>query len=474
MEALMPGSAATGRAGLPAGRPPVAATMPARWVPLLYFALAHLSLATALAALVLEPRSLAGFFYHPRMVAVVHLVTLGWISASILGAIYMVGPLAFRMPLPARFGDYAALAAYAVAVVGLVGHFWMDLPSGMAWAAGLAATAMTCVAARVLLNLWAAPAPLEARLPMALAFMNIIIAAGLGVLLAINKVVVVLTAPHLDVVFAHAHLAAVGWATMMVVGAGYRVLPMMLPAAMPRGAWAFAGPILIEAGLLGLFWSFLRGGRLLGLFASVVVAGIGVFLSRVVWMLRHRRPAPAPLRRPDWGVAHALQALACLIAACGLGLYLAVAERSETTLALAWVYGVLGLVGFLAQIIVGVEARLLPLFAWLWGFADRGYTNSPPSLHAAPSRLMQGVVFGLWTLAVPLLAFGLASNRIPLVSLAAAALLLAVVTGFANAIVVLARLWRYPGVAKRESEDPLEQPGNEASRRGLYGTLRAR
>jgi hypothetical protein len=67
----------------PPGAPPPS-MMPARWVPLLYFGVAHLCLATALAALAVTPRSLVGFFYHPRLLAVVHLVTLGWISASIL------------------------------------------------------------------------------------------------------------------------------------------------------------------------------------------------------------------------------------------------------------------------------------------------------------------------------------------------------------------------------------------------------
>jgi hypothetical protein len=33
----------------------------------------------------------AGFFYHSWMVAIVHLITLGWITCSILGAIYIVG-----------------------------------------------------------------------------------------------------------------------------------------------------------------------------------------------------------------------------------------------------------------------------------------------------------------------------------------------------------------------------------------------
>ena len=415
--------------------------MPARWVPLLYFAFAHACLATAFAALALHPRSLGGFFYHPRMLAVVHLVTLGWISASILGAIYVIGPLAFRMPLPAGLADYLAFSGFAVGVAGMAGHFWTDRPPGMVWGAALVTSAMTFVAARGLKGLRRAPVPLEARLPVALAFLNVIAAAALGVLAGVNKVAPFVPIAHLALVFAHAHLAAVGFGAMMVVGAGYRMLPMILPAAMPRGAAAYASAVLLEIGVVGLVWSFVAGGRGLSIAAAITVAGLGTFLSRVAWMLRHRRPAPPELRRPDWGTGHALQAMMYLLAACGLGLYLALAERSETTLALASVYGVLGLLGFLSQIVVGVESRILPLFGWLWGFADRGHAKLPPSLHAAGVRPLQALVFLCWTVGVPLLAFGLAADHAPALSLAGTGLLAAVVASLVNAAVVLARLW---------------------------------
>jgi hypothetical protein len=230
---------------------------------------------------------------------------------------------------------------------------------------------------------------------------------------------------------------------MMVIGAGYRMLPMILPAAMPRGALAYAGPLLLEAGVAALVWSFVaRRGHLMG--AALTVAGLLAFASRVVWMLGHRRPPPTELRRPDWGTLHALQSIVYLLGACGLGLYLAGAEPSETTLALASVYGVAGLLGFLSQIVVGVEGRLLPLFGWLWGFADRGQVALPPSLHAAPLRPLQTLVFLLWTAGVPLVGFGLGRDRPAVLSLGGAALLLAVVAGLANAVVVLRRLWRRP------------------------------
>jgi hypothetical protein len=226
-----------------------------------------------------------------------------------------------------------------------------------------------------------------------------------------------------------------------VIGAGYRILPMILPAAMPRGLWVYASAVLLEGGVMGLFWGFFHEGSGLVFFGTLAITGIGSFLSRVVWMLGNRRPAPKELRRPDWSVAHAIQALGCLIAACVLGLYLAATERSETTLALALAYGVLGLVGFLSQIIVGVLGRVLPLFAWLWGFSDRAYAESPPSLHRAPARSLQALAFALWTVGVPVLAVGLASDRTAIVSSGAWALLVAVCASLAVAILVLKRLW---------------------------------
>ncbi len=124
-------------------------------------------LAGAFAAAALDPRGVAGFYYHPRMVAVVHLVTLGWITASILGALYLVGPMALRLPLPARRGDFAAFGAYAIGVTGMVGHFWLAEPRGMVWGAALVTAALLHVGVRVLRALPAAPLS-PVRLPCGL------------------------------------------------------------------------------------------------------------------------------------------------------------------------------------------------------------------------------------------------------------------------------------------------------------------
>jgi hypothetical protein len=105
-------------------------------------------------------------------------------------------------------------------------------------------------------------------------------------------------------------------------------------------------------------------------------------------------------------------------------------------------YGVLALVGFLAQMVVGVAARLVPLYAWLWGFADRAHQTTPPSLHHALSRPVQMVTLGLWTGGVPLLAVALAQDRHVWTSIGAATLSVAVLLGGANLTLGVWRLWK--------------------------------
>lgn len=436
MPAPLPDPARTG--------PPATAFLPARWPPLLYLGYAHLCLIAAFVLVAVDPRAAGGFFYHPRLVAVVHLLTLGWISASILGALYVVAPLALRLSLPPRAADLVAFAAYAIGVTGMVSHFLLNELIGMVWAAGLAVAALGYVGLRVLRGLPRAPIPLAPRLAVGLAVVNVLAAALLGMLLGVNKTSPFLPGSQLEIVLGHAHLAALGWATLMVVGAGLRLLPMILPAAMPRGRGPLLAVLLMQAGAWGLALSFFFGERLLGLAAALAALGVFAFLGLVAGMLRNRRPAPSELRRPDLSLGHALQSLAYLLLATVLGLVLALAPASGWTLKLAFVYGVSGLVGFLAQIVVGVEGRLLPLYAWLLSFAAGGYAELPPSLHAAPSRTLQALGLGLWSLGVPALAAGLALDRPVLVGAAAFGLAVAVAGNAANTALALSRLWRRP------------------------------
>jgi hypothetical protein len=419
--------------------------LPPRVLPVLYFGVAHLALLLAFAAVAANPRAASGFFYHSRMLAVVHLVTLGWITASILGSLYIVGPIALRLWLPANLVDYTGFGLVLVGIIGMVAHFWIEEYPGMAWSAATVGTGIMVVGGRVTWRLRDSQLPAAVIAHIVLAFLNVLGAATMGTLIGFDKVYHFLPGFVMTNVFAHAHLAAIGWASMMVVGVAYRLLPMVLPAEMPSGARLWISAACLQIGVSGLFVTLLLRHPLVWAFALIVVAGFGAFLSQVLWMLRHRRTKPPGLRTPDPAVLHAAASFASLAIALVLGVWLSIAAASALTLRIAMAYGVFGLVGFLAQLVVGMEGRLLPLFAWYWASANTGYKGPVPSPHDMAWRGGQQIVFVLWLVGVPALAGGLAFDAVPVVAAAAWCLLAATLLDSVNAARILQHAFRAPG-----------------------------
>ena len=91
----------------------------------------------------------------------------------------------------------------------------------MAWSAVLVAGAVLHVAVRAWLGLPGSPAPWPVKLHVSLAFANMLLASLFGMLVGLNRIHGWFAWPPMSAAFAHAHVAAVGWAVMMVVGLSY-------------------------------------------------------------------------------------------------------------------------------------------------------------------------------------------------------------------------------------------------------------
>ena len=391
--------------------------LPSRTLPLLYFAAAHVALGLAAFLVAWSPRAAAGFFYHSRMVAIVHLVTLGWITNSILGR-STSWARALGISLPARRGDYAAFAAVTIGIVGMVAHFWIQELNGMAWSAATATSGILFVVARVVRrpSSRAIPGGVKAS-RRARGSQPLAAAASAGILLGLDKVYHFLPGFVLANVFAHAHLAALGWATMMVVGVGYRLLPMVIPAKAPSGITVYASAVLIERACLVLVRGAGRPERLGTRRRHPDRCG-----PRLLRCARGGDGAP-PVeeagRRAGGGLRRA---------ACGGGGSLArrrVFDRSVSPLRAAVRHAPSVLrsrtasAGFSVSSLRWSSAcrrgscRCSPGIG-RWRIPDsRGRSCRP---FAMPIRSVQEGIFIAWTFAIPAVAVGFALNAIPLLS----------------------------------------------------------
>jgi len=410
--------------------------MPTPWLPLVHFAGAHVALLLACVVLLVQPTLPGAFHYHPRMIALTHLLTLGWISGSIVGALYIVGPLALGLPLPRRSGDVAAAVSYWTGTAGMVTGFWLGRYAMVGTAALLVLAALAWVGGRVLLGLRTARVPPAVALHIGLAFGNVILAALLGLWSAVGRSRGWIEVSPLHLAMAHAHLAGIGWAVMMIVGVAYRLVPMFLPAAMPSGASLVWSAVLLELGALGTAWTLATQGGTLLIWVACVLAAFGTFSTQMRRTVANRRPRPAAMSGRDWSTWQTHIALLWALVAAGLGIW--VATRPGPT-AWTWAYAVAGLVGFIAQMVVGIAGRLLPIHAWYVAMWRGGGAPPPRPVHALLKPRHALAILLLWLAGVPLLATGLAGQAAPVGALAAGLLALAVVAQLAYGVLMLTR-----------------------------------
>ena len=110
---------------------------PSVTLPLAYLATAAIAFVLAALALPGLGAALAGHYYHPRLLALTHVVTLGWITLAIMGASYQLIPVVIERPLCSERLARWQLPALAAGIMGMVGHFWIGRWDGLTWAAAL-------------------------------------------------------------------------------------------------------------------------------------------------------------------------------------------------------------------------------------------------------------------------------------------------------------------------------------------------
>jgi len=359
-----------------------------------------------------------------------------------------IHPTVFTSAGPQMTGTM--FVAFLVGSSGMVTHFWIGQYAAMAWGGLLAVLAVVWLGSRSVLVMRRATAPWPVLLHVALAFLNFSTASGLGMAIGFDRAYGWFGLSPRAAAFAHAHLAAIGWPLMMVIGLAYRLVPMFLPARMPTGSRLAMSAVLIELGLGALVVTWLAWPAWLPVGALLIVAGLASFISHMRAVVRQKVPRPPALPSRDWSTWQTHVAFVWLIVAVGLGVTLSLLASGPEPTRVAWIYGVAGLVGFIAQIVVGIQGRLVPLYAYYRAMAA---LDGQPPVRAAnelPTARFARPIFVLWTIGVPWLAWGLAAEDVASIRLASTVLMAGVGTSAAY-LVYLMRAARETTVASCRS-----------------------
>jgi len=355
-------------------------------------ALAFLVLGT-IGATVIAPEIAAGAFPSPRVVAVTHLFTLGWITTSIMGALYQFLPVALGEPIR------SARAAHA--------GFWLYVPGVAAFVAGLLAGSATLMAAGVIPlaagvlvfvgNLGATLRRAARRdltwWALAGADLYLLVTLVLGLALAGNLRGGYLGGSRLLAVGTHLHVALGGWVLLVMVGVAHRLLPMFLLSHGAGDRYARAAVALLGAGA-GVLAVGHHGPPIVSLWLPAILLGSGLiaFLLQAGSFYRHRhRPTLDPGMRL---AAAALGVLAVGVALAGPAMLTGGRLHLATTYVLVLILG-------LSLFVAAHYYKIIPFLVWYHRFGPLAGKRKVPSvseLFSARQATAAGALLVLGTL----------------------------------------------------------------------------
>jgi len=378
---------------------------PSVTLPLAYLAMAATAFVLAALALPGLGVALAGHYYHPRLLALTHVVTLGWITLAIMGASYQLIPVVIERPLFSERLARWQLPGLAAGILGMVSHFWIGRWDGLTWAAALVGAGVLTHVINVALSVRRLARWSFTARGVALALGGLVLTVAFGVTLAITHGSRVFPGGLLGAVHAHFHLALLGWIAPMIVAVAARVYPMFLLAPEP-GGWGAS----IQLGGLGLGVPAVTAGLALGQPALVVPGAVAVVVAlgvHVRWVSGFARRRKRPTL--DWGLRFVLTGTACLVLSGVLGLALALGVGSGPRAALA--YAVLALGGWVSLTIVGMMLKIVPFLAWYRVYAPRAGREPVPTLAQLSWPAAERLAYGLLTVGTLALAATVAAGE---------------------------------------------------------------
>ena len=385
---------------------------------------------------------LTGHYYHPRIVALTHTITLGWITLAIMGAGYQVIPVVLERPVWSTRLAWWQLAVLIPSIAGMIAHFYLGTWPGLVAAALLVVVGIGLHLVNVILTVrGVARWDFTARL-VALGYAGLGFTAAFGLTLGADRLVHILPGEFFPTLHAHVQLAVLGWVAPMILGVAARVYPMFLLAPAP-GLWPsrlqfWALTVGVPALVLGLLG--VPGLTAAGAFAAAIAAG-----AHGVWIVQSTRQRRR--RALDWGLRLVLTAPAFLVPACGVGLAMALQWTSGPRLALAYAALLLG--GWVSLTIVGMSLKIVPFLVWYRVYAPHAGRRPVPALTQLSWPAAEGTAYVLLVGGMALLAIALALGDAAPIRVAGIALTL----GAAAFGAALARVLRHlaPG------SDPLTQ-----------------
>ncbi len=329
--------------------------------------------------------SISGHYFNPKLLSLVHLTTLGWISMIIFGALYQLVPVVLDVKLHNEKLARVNFFIYALSIIIFVFAFWNLYSKPLLFQIGgtLMFTSITLFSYNIMRSALNAKRKLIAAKFIITSIFWFFTTAVFGLILVFQLTSPYLDINHLQFLKAHAHFGMIGWFLLLIIGVSSRLIPMFLVTHNLNEKKLSFSLYVINIGLVALATVFFMELAPIYIIASagIIVLGIASYVSFLVEAYRNRIK-----KILDIGMQHSAMAIITLIFPV---IFAAIApftfeNQYELSQQTVLVYGLSILLGFVTSLLLGQTYKTLPFIVWLFeyrGKMGKGKTPLPKDLY---------------------------------------------------------------------------------------------
>ncbi|NUM32833.1 MAG: cytochrome C oxidase subunit I [Bacteroidetes bacterium] len=383
-----------------------------------FFAYAAISFAIACLMLIFSAEALLRHYLNPEIIAITHVLTLGWVTMIIFGAVNQLLPVLIESGIYSIKLIFITFAFSSVAIPMLVYSFYNFNMGNLAmFSALLLLTSIFIFLVNIALSIYRSKTENIHAIFVFTSAIWLLVTGVTGFLQVYNFSEVLLSNNSFYYLPFHAFSGICGWFLLLVIGIGSRLIPMFLISKYSNHKLLWTIFILINSGMVIFVFFFLKSFKTFWYFLPLSLVFIAVIMFGYFCLQsfkqRIRKVVEPQLKISLISVASI--AIPVILISC----LIAITNNLHFELKLISLYGFIVFFVCLSLLILGMTFKTLPFIIWNKEYGKLAGKFQTPTPKEIYSNNIFNVMIVIYCFAIFAFTTGLIFSIIEIIQIAA-------------------------------------------------------
>lgn len=361
-----------------------------------FYVYGALSFLASMILLLTSTTAFTSHYFSPHLLAITHIMALGWGTMIILGASHQLVPVLIESKL---YSNKLANTSFVLSAIGIpllvYGLYIFDMTWPAKWGGRFVVLGMLAYLINIAVSIIKSKNENVHAVFVFTATFWLFLTAFLGLAQVYNFTAFILPADSVHYLALHAHAGIIGWFLLLIIGVASRLIPMFLISKYHNVKILWVIYFLLNTALVGFILLFFYSDYKALNFLPVVAAFIGILLfiryCYNAYKQRIRKQVDEQVKLSLLSVVMLMLPVLLLVIVL---IFLMATSGEKINLILT--YGFLIFFGWITAIILGMTFKTLPFIVWNKVYHHRsglGKTPNPKDLFNNTIFKMMSVVY---------------------------------------------------------------------------------